>query len=83
MGMYPRHDELQSMSDEELIHLYNQKSKNTVTGTNFYIDELARRELARQNQKMLDMTKSIKIMTFGITILTVVNVLFVGYTIFK
>lgn len=79
--MIPNYEKLQLLSDQELIEMYNQRATNTSAGTGFYIEELSRRKADRQNQKMLEMTKNINRMTLVITMLTIVNVFLVGYTI--
>ncbi len=65
--MAPTITRLRSMSDGELIELYDRAAASTVVGTGFYLDELARRDLQRQ-------TATIRRLTWAITFLTVVNV---------
>ena len=83
MGMTPTHEKLQELSDEDLIHEYNQTARNTVVGINFYTEELARRRASRQNDEMIKINKSVKNMTVLITVLTVINVVLVAYTLLK
>ena len=42
-------EELQNMSEEELIKQHDERAKHTVVGTQHYQDELARREAIRIN----------------------------------
>ena len=81
MGMIPSHEELQGLSDQDLIDRYNVAAENTSVGTGFYTEELARRRADRQNNEMIKINKSMKTMTVLITILTVINVVLVGYTL--
>jgi hypothetical protein len=83
MGMIPNYEELQGLSDQDLIERYNAAAQNTVVGTGFYTEELSRRKTDRQNSEMLKINQSMKTMTILITILTVVNVALVGYTLLK
>ena len=83
MGMIPSHEELQGLSDQDLIDRYNAAAQHTVVGTGFYTEELARRRADRQNSEMLKINKSMKAMTVLISILTVINVGLVGYTLLK
>ena len=53
MGMYPRAAELQAMSDEELVARLDDLARGTQVGTQFYPDELRRRETDRQTAAML------------------------------
>ena len=83
MGMTPAHEKLQELTDEELIHQYNQTARNTVVGISFYTEELARRRASRQNDEMIKINKSVKNMTVLITVLTIINVALVAYTLLK
>lgn len=77
--------ELRSMSDDELISRHDAGAKQTLVGTQHYLNELARRDLDRQTGAMLDYTKQVvdytkqvRNFTIAIVILTVVNVVIVA-----
>lgn len=70
--------ELRSISDAELIDIYDQKAKHTDVGTKFYLDELSRRAQDRQTEQMLRYTRSVKRMTWVITVATIINILIAG-----
>lgn len=74
---YPRtYVELQRLSDEQLAERYDAMSKDNVGArVEFYLDELARRDLARMTAQMVTLTR-------WIALLTVVNVVLVGGTLF-
>lgn len=75
MGMSLTYRELREISDEELIHQHDIESEHTVVGTNYYLEELARRDAQRVNDSMLRCTKWITVMTAVMLLATVVNVL--------
>lgn len=81
MGMIPSHEELEKLSDQEIIDRYNQAAHNTVVGTGFYRDEYVRRQAEKQSERMLNISKNMQTMTVVITILTVVNVILVAYAL--
>jgi len=66
--------DLRALSDDDLVKRYDELAKNTVVGTNHYLQELTRRDQNRQTQAMLRYTRWVAIMTGVITIATVVNV---------
>ena len=71
--MAPKHDQLAAMSEEELVARYNDLAENTVVGTAFYREELARRQLSRESARMLSLTNSMAKLTWVILALTAVN----------
>ena len=71
--MAPKHDQLAAMSEEELVARYNDLAENTVVGTDFYREELARRQLSRESARMLSLTNSMAKLTWVILALTAVN----------
>lgn len=81
MGMIPTHEQLASMSDQDLVDQYNAAAQHTVVGTGFYLDELNRRAQARQSTAILDLTRQVRNLTIIITILTIVNVALVAVTV--
>jgi len=48
--------QLRELTDEQLIQEHDEKAKNTVAGTQYYIDELARRSRDRNEKAMLKLT---------------------------
>lgn len=77
MGMILKHEQLQSLSDQDLIDRYNAEAEHTVIGTDFYRDELFRRVQAKQTDEMLAFTKQVRNLTVFIALLTVANVILV------
>ena len=71
--MAPKHAQLAAMSDEDLIARYNGQAENTVVGTAFYREELARRQMSRESARMLSLTKTMARLTWVILALTAVN----------
>ena len=74
MSYIPKHAQLESLSDAELIARYDAAAANTVVGTGFYREEIARRQMARESARMLAMTKTIRTLTWVILALTAANV---------
>lgn len=72
MGRHPRAAELRAMSDEELVARLDDLARGTQVGTQFYPDELRRRETDRQTAAMLGLTNTIRRLTWVIAVLTVV-----------
>ena len=83
MGMAPKHDQLETLSDEELIARYNSLAESTVVGTAFYREELARRQLARESARMLVLTQTMKNLTWIILALTAANAVLVLYPLLE
>jgi hypothetical protein len=77
MAISPKYAELRKLSDDELVTRFDAAATNTVVGTSFFLEELARRSQRRQSDEMLAFTKQVRNMTVIITILTAVNVLLV------
>jgi hypothetical protein len=60
------------MSDEKLIATYDSIAQHTGVGTQFYPDELVRREAARTGQRMLDLIVQIRWLTVAVTAATII-----------
>ena len=82
-------EQLRGMSKEQLIAEHDATSPNTVVGTKHYLEELARRDAAESNQRMLElteqmngMTRQMRDMTRAVLALTVVNVIIVLISLF-
>jgi len=78
MSISPQHSELQALSDQDLVARYDAAAAHTVVGTGFYRDELARRHIARESARILELTKSMRTLTWIITALTAANVVLVA-----
>ena len=78
MGNIPKHAQLESMTDEDLIARYDAAAMHTVVGTGFYRDELARRQSARDSAQMLGLTRNIGRLTWVILALTAANAVLVA-----
>ena len=63
MGKIPKHIELNALSDAELIARYDALADNTVVGTAFYREEIARRQMARESARMLELTRNMRTLT--------------------
>lgn len=81
--MPPKYDQLATMSDEELIARYNWHAEQTVVGTAFYLEELARRKMARESVRMLNLTNTVAKLTWFILGLTAVNAVLVLFQLLK
>ena len=67
-------NDLRALSDDELIRRYDGLARNTVVGTQHYLDELSRRYQVRQTEAMLALTKWITRMTVVITVAAILSV---------
>lgn len=81
MGMIPTHEQLGSLSDQDLVDRYDAAAQHTVVGTGFYLDELNRRAQARQSAAILDLTRQVRNLTVIITLLTIINAALVAVTV--
>lgn len=79
----PKYEELEQLSNMELVHRYNITANTTQVGTSFYLDELSRRKQNRLQNHMLKLTKTMKNLTVLITILTVVNIVLFAIAVLK
>jgi hypothetical protein len=70
--MQPQVARLRAMSDEELVAQLDRIAEHTQVGSQFYLDELRRRETDRQTAAMLRFTNTIRRLTWVIAVLTVV-----------
>ena len=67
--------ELRDTTDDVLIRDHDVLAESTVVGVDYYLDELARRESARQQARMIKLTYAIAVMTLIVTIATIVNLI--------
>jgi hypothetical protein len=70
------------MTKDELIAVYNQLTNNTLIGTGFYIEEIARRDSEEKTTRMLDLTHQMKKLGVVITFLAILNLIFVSASLF-
>jgi hypothetical protein len=66
--------QLQELSDEKLIELYDDIAKHTSVGLNYYTEEIARRRSEKSNRLMLKLTIGVAILTAITTFATIANV---------
>jgi len=83
MSCAPSKADLDKLTDDEVVAMYNALAANTGVGSGFYLDEIARRSLAKESGRMSDMTRTMKNLTWWIFLLTVVNVGAVVYPLLK
>jgi len=69
MSKCPSYEEIKNMSDEDLIKAYNKQTENTFVGTNFWLDEIIRRE----NDKITKRTIKISKISLGVAILSLIS----------
>jgi hypothetical protein len=72
MGTHPKIAQLRAMNDEELVARLDIIATSTQVGTQFYLDELRRRETDRQTAAMLRFTDTIRRLTWVVAVLTIV-----------
>ena len=75
--------QLRALSEDDLVREYDRIAPDTQLGLNFFRDELMRRDFDAQNARLLSMTHQIRLLTWGITLLTIVNALLVAWTLYR
>jgi hypothetical protein len=65
--------ELRGLPDEELIQRHDKQAGNAEPNVNYYLAELARRDLDRQTATMVRYTWWIAVMTCMVTVATLVQ----------
>ena len=83
MGYIPRYKELEALTDDELIARYDAAAVNTVVGTGFYREELVRRQMAKESTRMLQLTQTMRTLTWVILGLTTVNAVLVAIQLWQ
>ncbi len=73
--------ELRKKSVDKLIEEHDRLSEHTVVGTDYYLQELARRDTARQTDTMLRFTDTIRRLTWTVVVLTAANVALVAWEV--
>jgi hypothetical protein len=74
----PKYSDIQELSDEKLQQIYDGHAANTVVGTGFYLEELARRKVARESARMLSLTETMGRLTWVVLGVSILNVILVG-----
>lgn len=83
MSYIPKYKELEALTDDELIARYDAAAVNTVVGTGFYLEELVRRQLAKESTRMLKLTQTMSNLTWVILGLTAVNAVLVAFQLWQ
>ncbi|OMQ42075.1 hypothetical protein [Ensifer sp. 1H6] len=68
--MVESYKKLREESKETLIQKYDVVAPHTVSGLNYYRDEIARRDAEEQSLLILNFTKQMRDMTVAITVMT-------------
>jgi hypothetical protein len=74
---------LKSFSDDELTTQYDAHAKNTVVGTNHYLEELRYREQSRIAVRMEQTTNQIWWFTFVVTVSTIISTALTARALFR
>lgn len=74
--MIPNFDDLQAMSDQQLIDNYNQHAPSTIVGTGFYLEELRGRRMERMTSNMIEASNVMRTLTWFIAGMTFVMMTF-------
>lgn len=75
-------EELRAMPDEELIRYHDMLAGNRSQHPDLFLDELNRREMVRQGERMERLTKSINFLTWVIMGVTFVGVALTALAMF-
>ncbi len=79
-----RIEELRGMTDEELIRRHNEIEGDVdVIPKGMYLNELNRRDVMRQGERMEKLTKSINVLTLVVTFATLIGVCITGITAYN
>jgi len=73
-------DQLESMSIDELKSEYDKRYSGEIESREFILNEISQRKTDKQTQKIVDLTKTVKNLTWGILGLTVVNLLLIVFS---
>ena len=75
MVIVPKYDELQAMTEKDLVERFDAIANQTEVGINFLRQEIALKAQERQTDTMVRLTKLITVMTVVVTVATVINVI--------
>lgn len=75
-------DQLENMSIDELRDAYDERYSGEIESREFILNEISRRKTDKQTQRIVDLTKTVKNLTWGILGLTIINLVFIVFSIF-
>lgn len=75
-------DELKNMSINDLEAAYDERYAGEIESREFILSEISNRKAKKQTKKILALTDTMKNLTWGILGLTIVNLIFVGISVF-
>ena len=81
--MAQSYTELRSTSTEELVRTYDEIAAHTQLGLDFYREEIARRDAAKETARIIEMTQHMRNLTVVVTVLTLLNAVLVGVTLLR
>jgi hypothetical protein len=67
MGIALSVQQLKALTDEEIERYHDQEAEHTMVGTQYFLDELGRREQDKLNKEMLELTRDMHRMTTTMT----------------
>jgi hypothetical protein len=68
-------ERLRRLPEEELMRLHNEETRHRTTHCNTYLEELVRREVVRQGERMAELNWSINRLTWIVTGATILIVI--------
>ena len=75
MGSYPAYSQLRTIREAELIERLDRIAERGELGTQYYLAELTRREVARQTTILVRLSWIMALLSFVVTMLAVALVL--------
>jgi hypothetical protein len=69
VNRYPSYSQLRTMSEDGLVAELDRLAERTELGTQCYLEELTRRQLARQTTTLLRLSWIMAVLTFAVTLL--------------
>lgn len=75
--------ELEEISDTDLIRSYDDRFSGEIESREFILNEISRRQAQKQTQKIVDLTRTVKNLTWGIIGLTLLNLIFIMISIYR
>lgn len=76
-------EDIRALTDQELIKRHDHEAIHTVVGSQYYMDELARREAARATDVIKADTGWVKWLTIAIAVMTAANVVLVAISLHR
>jgi hypothetical protein len=74
-------EDLRRMTEDELIRRHNSEMQNRAPHYNIFLDEMRRREMVEQGERMETLTRSINRLTWVITGATLIGVGLTAWTL--